>query len=232
MELACIFYVMCIKKLTQIYFMHFIKKVELSRKLHYHYWMLFLHPGRLRPWVQYCGGNRQPPHRDGPQHLHHQSHRGRSSRSRWTFEVSTISFTSYVKSFNERIRSSIFSLYVVFISRIIFFLLITYILIFIIRAVCTHTGGRYYTHDICIVFFNQISNIYFYNLFNWFPDIFIHNFLTLHLYLYVNHIIALIVLYVLYFSYICLVYFMYIYGRRLVWNKTLYIYIIYVGHRS
>ena len=43
-------------------------------------------------------------------------------------------------------------LYVVFISRIIFFLLITYILIFIIRAVCTHTGGRYCTHDICIVF--------------------------------------------------------------------------------
>ena len=53
--------------------------------------------------------------------------------------------TNYIKSFNERIRSSIF-------SRIIFFLLITYILIFIIRAVCTHTGGRYYTHDIRIIF--------------------------------------------------------------------------------
>ena len=42
--------------------------------------------------------------------------------------------------------------YVVFISRIIFFLLITSILILILRAVCTHTGGRYYIHDICIVF--------------------------------------------------------------------------------
>ncbi len=69
--------------------------------------------------------------------------------------------TNYIKSFNERIRSSIFSFYVVFINRIIFFLLITYILIFIIRAACTHTGGRYYTHDICIGFFNQICNIYF-----------------------------------------------------------------------
>ena len=58
-------------------------------------------------------------------------------------------------------------LYVIFISRIIFFLLITYILIFIIRAECTHTGSRYYTQDICIVFFNQIFYIYFYNLFNF-----------------------------------------------------------------
>ena len=66
--------------------------------------------------------------------------------------------------------------YVVFISLIIFFLLIISILIFILRAVCTRTGGRYYTHDICIVFFNQIFNIYFYNLLNSFPDIFIHNF--------------------------------------------------------
>ena len=56
--------------------------------------------------------------------------------------------------------------YVVFISRIIFFLLITYILIFIISAVCTHTGGRYYTHDICIVFLIKCFFIYFYNLFN------------------------------------------------------------------
>ena len=56
--------------------------------------------------------------------------------------------------------------YVIFNSRIIFFLLITYILIFIIRAVCIHTGGRYYTHDICIVFCNHIFYINFYNLFN------------------------------------------------------------------
>ena len=49
--------------------------------------------------------------------------------------------------------------YIVFISRIIFFLLITYILIFIIRAVCTHTGGRYYTHDIYIVVL--LSNFYY-----------------------------------------------------------------------
>ena len=41
--------------------------------------------------------------------------------------------------------------YVVFISRIIF-LLITSIPIFILRVVCTHTGGHYYTHNICIVF--------------------------------------------------------------------------------
>ena len=41
-------------------------------------------------------------------------------------------------------------------------------------------------------------------------------FLSLHLYLYVGHIIALIVLYVLYFSYFFKVYFMYIYGRHLV----------------
>ena len=47
--------------------------------------------------------------------------------------------------------------YVVFISRIIFFLLITSILIFILRAVCIHTGGRYYTQDICIVFFVLIK---------------------------------------------------------------------------
>jgi hypothetical protein len=60
--------------------------------------------------------------------------------------------TYYIKSFNERIRSSIF-------SRIIFFLLITYILLFIIRAVCTHTGGRYYTHD-TLYFFNQIFFIF------------------------------------------------------------------------
>ena len=87
--------------------------------------------------------------------------------------------------------------YVVFISRIIFFLLITYI----IRAVCTHTGGRYYTHDICIVFLLiTFLNIYFYNLLNFF--------LTLHLYLYIDHIITLIVLYVLYFSYLKKLYFM------------------------
>ena len=42
--------------------------------------------------------------------------------------------------------------YVVFISQIIFFLLITSIQIFILRAACTHTGGRYCTHDISIVF--------------------------------------------------------------------------------
>ena len=42
--------------------------------------------------------------------------------------------------------------YVVFISGIIFFLLITSIPTFILRAVCTLTGGHYYTHNICIVF--------------------------------------------------------------------------------
>ena len=42
--------------------------------------------------------------------------------------------------------------YVIFISQIIFFLLITSIPIFILRAICTHTGGRYCTHDISIVF--------------------------------------------------------------------------------
>ena len=42
--------------------------------------------------------------------------------------------------------------YVVFISQIISFLLITFIPIFISRAICTHTGGRYCTHDISIVF--------------------------------------------------------------------------------
>ena len=57
--------------------------------------------------------------------------------------------------------------YIVFIRQIIFFLLITSIPIFILRAVCTHTGGRYCTHDISIVFiFNQLFYIYFYNLFN------------------------------------------------------------------
>ena len=91
--------------------------------------------------------------------------------------------------------------YVVFISRIIFFLLITYILIFIIRAVCTHTGGRYYTHAICIVFliifFLFIFTTYLINFLIYLSIIF----LTLHLCLCVDHIIALIVLYVLYFSY-------------------------------
>ena len=61
--------------------------------------------------------------------------------------------TNYIKSFNERIRSSQYSVfYVVFISQIISFLLITFIPIFISRAICTHTGGRYCTHDISIVF--------------------------------------------------------------------------------
>ena len=55
--------------------------------------------------------------------------------------------------------------YVVFISQIISFLLITFIPIFILRAICTHTGGRYCTHD-----------IFFYNLFNSFPHIFRHNY--------------------------------------------------------
>ena len=105
--------------------------------------------------------------------------------------------------------------YVVFISRIIFFLLITYILIFITRVVCTHTGGRYYTHDICIVFLIKflifIFTTYLINFLIYLSIIF----LTLHLYLYVDHIIALIVLYVLYFSYVfnCI---LCIYGRRLV----------------
>ena len=170
--------------------------------------MLFLHPGRLRPWVQYCGGNRQPPHRDGPQHLHHQSHRGRSSRSRWTFEVSTISFTNYVKSFNECIRSSIFSLYVVFISRIIFFLLITYILIFIIRAVCTHTGGRYYTHDICIYIFNQIFifTTYLIHFLIYLSIIF----LTLHISLRQSHHCFDCIICIVLFIYIFIVFYVYI----------------------
>ena len=67
-----------------------------------------------------------------------------------------------------------------------------------------------------LYFFNKIFNIYFYNLFNLFPDIFIHIFLTLHLYFYGDHIIALIVLYVLYFSYFLIVFYVYIYGRHLV----------------
>ena len=52
--------------------------------------------------------------------------------------------------------------YVILISRIIFFLLITSILIFILSDVGTHTVGICYTHDICIIFFKE--NICFYNL--------------------------------------------------------------------
>ena len=88
---------------------------------------------------------------------------------------------------------------VVFISRIIFFLLITSIPIFILRAVCTHTAGRYYTYNICIVFL--LSNC-FYIFTTYLINFLIYLFiivLTLHLYLYIDHINALIVLYVLYF---------------------------------
>ena len=77
--------------------------------------------------------------------------------------------TNYTKSFNERIRSSIFSL----LSRLHqsdnLLLLITSTPIFILRAVCTHTGGHYYTHNICIVFLLIklfIFDFDFYNLFN------------------------------------------------------------------
>ena len=104
--------------------------------------------------------------------------------------------------------------YVVFISRIIFFLLITCIQIFILRAVCTHHGGRLYTHDICIVFGNQIFLTSY--LFNFLIYLFIIH-LTLHLYLYVDHIIALIVLYVLYFSYFCIVFYICMYVCMYVW---------------
>ena len=128
--------------------------------------------------------------------------------------------TNYIKTFNECIHSSIFSLNVIFISQIIFFLLITYILIFIISYMYTYWRSLLHTTFI-LYFFNHISYIYFYNLFNKYPNIFIHIFLTLHLYLYVDHIIALIVLYVLYFSYFFKLYFMYIYGQHLVWSKTL-----------
>ena len=94
-----------------------------------------------------------------------------------------------------------------FISWIIFFLLITSILIFILRAVCTHTGGRYYTHDICIVFLiNFLIFIFTTYLINFLIYLFIF-FLTLHLHFYVDHIIALIVLYVLYFSYFLTVFY-------------------------
>ena len=48
--------------------------------------------------------------------------------------------TNYIKSFNERIRSSIFSLYVIFISLKTLYLSITFILIDILEAQCTHTG--------------------------------------------------------------------------------------------
>ena len=51
--------------------------------------------------------------------------------------------------------------YVVFISQIIFFLLITSIQIFILRAACTHTRGRYCTHDISIVFIVLINFLIF-----------------------------------------------------------------------
>ena len=89
--------------------------------------------------------------------------------------------------------------YVVFISQIIFFLLTTSIPIFILRAICTHTGGRYCTHDISIVFifYHFLIFIFTTYLINFliYLDIF---FLTLHLYFYID-LIALIVLYVLYF---------------------------------
>ena len=62
---------------------------------------------------------------------------------------------NHIKSFKNAFVHPYLDLYVAFISRIIFFLLITYMLILIIRAVCTHTGGRYYTHDTCIVFCNH-----------------------------------------------------------------------------
>ena len=91
--------------------------------------------------------------------------------------------------------------YVVFISQIISFLLITFIPIFILRAICTHTGGRYCTHVISIVFiFESIFLIFIFTTylihFLIYLDI---TFLILHLYFYVD-LIALIVLYVLYFS--------------------------------
>ena len=96
-------------------------------------------------------------------------------------------------------------------------MLITSILIFILRAVCTHTGGHYYTHDICIVFFLILFFIFTTYLISY---LFIIS-LTLDLYFYVDHIIALIVLFI-FFN--CILYFMYIYGRLNCTHSYLIIY--------
>ena len=114
-----------------------------------------------------------------------------------------------------------------FISRTIFFLLITSIPIFILRAVCTHTRGCYCTHDICIFFIKCLIFIFTTYLINFLIYLFIiYFYFTLTFLRWWNdHIIALIVLHVLYFSYFLIVFYVYIYiyiyiyGRRLVWNK-------------
>ena len=62
----------------------------------------------------------------------------------------------------------------------------------------TCVKGRYYTHDICIVFYLIKFLIFIFTsyLINFLIYLFII-YLTLHLYFYVDHIIALIVLFVL-----------------------------------
>ena len=113
--------------------------------------------------------------------------------------------TNYIKSFNERIRSSIFSL-LCRLHQSDNILFINYL----------HTDIVHMSLELYL-FFNQFVLIFIFTtyLINFLMYIDIM-FLILHLYFYVYLIIALIVLYVLYFLQFCFIVFyvyIYIYGR-------------------
>ena len=132
--------------------------------------------------------------------------------------------TNYIKSFNERIRSSIFSLLCRLLCRLHQLdnlLFINYLHTDIHFKSCMYSYWRlllYTWHLYCIFFIKFLIFIFTTYLINFLIYLFII-FFNFTLIFYVDHITALIVLYVLYFSYFVKLYFMYIYGRLLVWNK-------------
>ena len=75
--------------------------------------------------------------------------------------------TNYIKSFNERIRSSIFSL-ICCLHQLDNLLFINYLHTVIHYKSCMYTYWRslLYTRHLYCIFLNQIFYIYFYNLFN------------------------------------------------------------------
>ena len=106
--------------------------------------------------------------------------------------------TNYIKYFNERIRSSIFSL-LCRLHQSDNLLFINYLHTDIHFKSCIHILEVAIIHITFVLCFLIKFLIFFIftNIINQFPDVFIQFVLTLQLYLYVGHIIALIVLYVL-----------------------------------
>ena len=87
--------------------------------------------------------------------------------------------TNYIKYFNERIRSSIFSLLCCFYQSENPRLSITSTQVYILEVLCSHSGDHNCTYDICIVGLPYFNN-YFNQLFNLF-----HDHLLIYCYVYV-----------------------------------------------